>query len=89
MAGRKPSNPPREKQGFVTITHIPCPACLDRDDLTTDGRARIVGGGQLRGASRYVGLTKASIGCEVCEGRGWMVPTDLESIDPYALKKSA
>ena len=87
MAHRKP-NPPRHKNGFVRITHIRCPACEDRRALTTDGRARVIGGGQLRGASRYTGLTKASFGCEVCEGKGWLEPTDLESIDPYALKRA-
>lgn len=59
--------------------------------LNTDGRARVIGG-RLKGASRYVGLTKASKSCETCRpygGNGYIPisPTDPESIDPYARKK--
>jgi hypothetical protein len=66
----------------VRITHERCPACEDRGALTTDGRPVIIGGGQLRGATSYVGLTKASAGCEVCKGSGWVEPEDTR--DPYS-----
>ena len=88
--GRRPLNPPSNPIGgrFVRITHKRCPACEDRGALTNDGRPRIIGGGQLRGASKYVGLTKASSGCDNCEGKGWLPvdPLSPESIDPYARK---
>lgn len=80
--------PHQQHQGFVRITHKRCPDCEYEGALNTDGRAVIVGGGQLRGASRYVGLTKATHGCETCGGTG-SIPVDplsVDSIDPYALK---
>lgn len=48
----------------------------------------MIGGGQLRGASRYVGLTKASNGCELCEGTGAISTSDRERLlaagyDPF------
>lgn len=91
MAGR-PRNPARHESGFVRITHKRCPDCEIEERLTTDGRARVISGGQLRGASRYVGLSKASKSCETCRpygGNGY-IPidrSDPESIDPYARKK--
>lgn len=88
MAGRKPANEPQHQRGFVRITHKRCPDCEYEENLTTDGRPIVVGGGQLRGASSYVGLTKATRGCETCEGNGFITisPLDPESIDPYARK---
>jgi RecJ-like exonuclease len=88
LAGRKPANPPRQQQGFVTITHKRCPDCEYEGNLNTDGRSRVVSGSQLRGASQYVGLTKASVGCETCAGKGYLEVESgsIESIDPYALK---
>lgn len=92
MSGK--GRPERQSLGgrFVRITHKRCPDCEIEGRLTTDGRARIIGGGQLRGASRYVGLTKASKGCETCKpygGHGYIPisPDAPESIDPYARKK--
>jgi hypothetical protein len=87
MARPKPANPPPQHKGFVRITHKRCPACEDRGALSTDGRPLVISGGQLRGASSYVGLTKASAGCEVCGGQGFLPVSGLESIDPYALKR--
>lgn len=65
-----------------------CPDCEYEGALSTDGRPVIIGGGQLRGASHYVGLTKATNGCETCEGTGFLPvdPLSADSIDPYALK---
>lgn len=61
-----------------------CPACEDREALRNDGGAKIIGGGQLNGATKDVGLTTAAAGCEVCKGRGWCEPTDEEARDPYS-----
>lgn len=84
---------------FVRITHVRCPACEQEGLLNNEGRSRVVGGQQLRGASKYVGLTKASRGCEICDGSGSIETTDRERLlaagydpqyawmDPYALKK--
>lgn len=49
----------------------------------------MISGGQLRGASRYTGLSHASLGCDTCEGKGYIEISrnDPESIDPYARKK--
>lgn len=81
----------QQPRGFVRITHKRCPDCEYEGNLSTDGRPVIIGGGQLRGASRYVGLTKATNGCETCEGTGYLPvdPLSAESIDPYALKRVA
>lgn len=91
MAGRKPRNPPHVQHGFVRITHKRCPDCEYDGRLNNDGRARVIGG-QLKGSSRYVGVTRASKGCGTCApygGNGYIPisPTDPESIDPYARKK--
>jgi hypothetical protein len=79
---------PRHQHGFVRITHQRCPACEDRGALNNEGRAYVLRGGQLRGATKDVGMTRASAGCEVCDGQGWLPVTGLESIDPYALKRT-
>lgn len=88
MAHRKP-NPPRLQQGFVRIAHKRCPDCEYEGNLGNDGRPRIIGGGQLRGATSYVGLTRATSGCDTCKGSGVIEidKLDPESIDPYARKK--
>lgn len=80
--------PPQHQRGFVRITHRRCPDCDIEGALNTDGRPIVVSGGQLRGASKYVGLTKATVGCETCLGTGFLEvnPLSPESIDPYALK---
>lgn len=85
MSHSRPSNPPRVRQGFVTRDRVRCPACEDRDALRNDGGAKIIGGGQLKGSTKDVGLTTAAAGCEVCQGRGWLEPTDQEARDPYSL----
>jgi len=88
VAGRKPANPPRARQGFVTRDRVRCPACEDREALRNDGGAKVIRGGQLNGATVDVGITTASAGCEVCKpfgSRGWIEPTDQEARDPYSL----
>jgi len=85
---RKSTSPPVHHHGFVRIQHKRCPDCEYEGSLSTDGRPLIVGGGQLRGATQLVGLTKASRGCETCGGEGYLKVgrLDPESIDPYARK---
>jgi hypothetical protein len=92
-ASRRPINPPSNPVGgrFVRVTHKRCPDCELEGRLNTDGRARALGG-QLKGATHYVGATKASKTCETCRpygGNGYIPisPLDPESIDPYARKK--
>jgi len=72
------------RQGFVTRDRVRCPACEDREALRNDGGVKIIGGGQLSGATKDVGLTTAAAGCEICKGKGWLPPTDEEARDPYS-----
>ncbi len=58
----------------------------------------MVGGGQLRGSTKDVGVTTAASGCEYCNGRGWIPASDVVALlkagienprlaekDPYSL----
>jgi RecJ-like exonuclease len=91
MSHKRATNPPQHSQGFVRITHERCPDCEYEGNLSTDGRPIVIGGGQLRGATSYVGLTKATHGCDTCKGKGYIDihPLDPRSIDPYARKSPA
>ena len=88
------------RQGFVKVEFVRCPDCEYEEALRNDGGAKIIGGGQLKGATKDVGVTRASAGCPTCEGRGAIPTSDLAaliragidnprlaSIDPYALKR--
>jgi hypothetical protein len=87
--------------GFVRVDRVRCPACEDRDALRNDGGAKIIGGGQLRGSTRDVGITRASVGCEICNGKGSISTNDPEALlragitevrktdrDPYSMPLS-
>lgn len=87
--------------GFVKVDRVRCPACEDREALRNDGGAKVIGGGQLKGASRDVGITRASVGCEICDGKGSIATSDSERLlragitdirkidrDPYSLPLS-
>lgn len=84
----------------MKVEYVRCPDCEYEGALRNDGGAVVVGGGQLRGATHDVGVTRASAGCPTCAGRGAIPTNDLEallragidhprlaSIDPYALKQ--
>jgi hypothetical protein len=49
----------------------PCPDCIDRDALNPVGLPRMIGVGQLRGASHRIRSRRsASGGCATCSGTG-------------------
>lgn len=77
---KKTRNPPRDDSRFVGRDRVRCPACEDRGALRNDGGAKITGGGQLRGSTKDVGVTRASAGCELCAGRGSIFVTDTEKL---------
>lgn len=95
------AKPAGDVHGFVRVDRVRCPACEDREALRNDGGAKVIGGGQLRGSSRDVGITRASVGCEICNGKGSIATNDGEMLlraglteirkadrDPYSLPLS-
>ena len=80
----KSRNPQRVEHGFVSRDRVRCPDCEDgtplRSDLRNDGGAVVIGGGQLSGASKDVGVTRASVGCETCGGTGSILTTDIKRL---------
>lgn len=94
-------NPIESTHGFVKVDRVRCPACEDREALRNDGGAKVIGGGQLRGSSKDVGITRASVGCELCGGKGSIATSDVKALmaagianaakadrDPYSLPLS-
>ena len=59
---------------------VRCPACEDREALRNDGGAKVVGGGQLKGATKDVGVTTAASGCELCKSKGWISAKDVKAL---------
>lgn len=92
---------PAEIPGFVSVQHVRCPDCEYEDALRNDGGAKVIGGGQLKGSTIDVGITRASVGCETCNGKGSIPTNDLAALlragidnarladrDPYSLPLS-
>ena len=73
----------------MRITHVRCPDCEYEGALRNDGGAKVVGGGQLKGSTKDVGVTRASAGCPTCGGRGSIPTSDIKTMAKAGIERPA